>query len=54
MGPPIPIVESDHPVEAAFAELEHGPAVLVAKHGVVLGLLTRSDLLQFLATRRTS
>jgi len=54
MGSPIPIVESDHPVEAAFAELEHGPAVLVAKDGAILGLLTRSDLLQFLATRRTA
>jgi len=53
MGPPIPILEYDHPVEEAFAELEHGPAVLVAKRGEVLGVLTRSDLLQFLAHRRT-
>ncbi|MEX2275844.1 MAG: cystathionine beta-synthase [Actinomycetota bacterium] len=53
MGSPIPMVEYDHPVEAAFAELEHGPAVLVAREGAVLGLLTRSDLLQFLATRRS-
>jgi cystathionine beta-synthase len=54
MGPPIPMVEFDHPVEEAFAELESGPAVLVAKRGEVRGVLTRSDLLQFLAHRRTS
>jgi cystathionine beta-synthase len=53
MGPPIPMVEFDHPVESAFVELEHGPAVLVAKNGQVLGVLTRSDLLQFLTHQRT-
>jgi cystathionine beta-synthase len=52
MAPPIPMVEWDEPVEAAFAELEHQPAVLVAKSGQVLGVLTRSDLLDFLAHRR--
>jgi len=52
MGPPIPLVEFDDPVEAAFAELEQQPAVLVAKAGQVLGVLTRSDLLDFLAHRR--
>jgi cystathionine beta-synthase len=52
MAPPIPLVEWDHPIEAAFTELESGPAVLVAKAGQVLGVLTRSDLLDFLAHRR--
>ncbi|MGZ8624476.1 MAG: cystathionine beta-synthase [Actinomycetota bacterium] len=52
MAPPISMVEWDDPVESAFAELEHGPAVLVAKAGQVLGVLTRSDLLDFLAHRR--
>ncbi len=52
MAPPIAMVEWDEPVESAFAELEHGPAVLVAKEGQVLGVLTRSDLLDFLAHRR--
>jgi cystathionine beta-synthase len=52
MAPPIPLVEWDHPIEAAFTELEDGPAVLVAKSGQVLGVLTRSDLLDFLAHRR--
>ena len=52
MGPPIPMVEFDDPVEAAFADLEQQPAVLVTKAGQVLGVLTRSDLLDFLAHRR--
>ncbi len=44
MAAPIPMVEWNDPIESAFAELEHGPAVLVAK--------ARSDLLEFLAHRR--
>jgi len=52
MAPPIPMVEFDDPVEGAFAEFEHQPAVLVTKAGQVLGVLTRSDLLEFLAHRR--
>ena len=53
MAPPIPTVEWDAPVEVAFGELERAPAVLVTKAGQVLGVLTRSDLLDFLAHRRT-
>ena len=52
MGPPMPLVEFDEPIEVAFGELQHGPAVLVAKAGQVLGVLTRSDLLEFLAHRQ--
>ncbi|HEX6844795.1 MAG TPA: cystathionine beta-synthase [Actinomycetota bacterium] len=52
MAPPVPVVEWDRPVDDAFAELERAPAVLVAKAGQVLGVLTRSDLLDFLAHRR--
>jgi cystathionine beta-synthase len=52
MAPPIALVEWDHPIESAFSELEHGPAVLIAKSGQVMGVLTRSDLLDFLAHRR--
>jgi cystathionine beta-synthase len=55
MSAPIPMVESEDPLEVAFAELEHAPAVLVAHAGRVDGVLTRSDLLEFLAHRqRTS
>jgi cystathionine beta-synthase len=52
MAPPIPFVEWDQPLEVAFDHLETAPAVLVAKAGQVLGVLTRSDLLDFLAHRR--
>ena len=52
MAPPIPMVAFDDPIESAFGELEHGPAVLVTKAGQVLGVLTRSDLLDFLAHRQ--
>jgi cystathionine beta-synthase len=52
MAPPIPLVEWDRPIESAFEQLEHAPAVLVSKAGQVLGVLTRSDLLDFLAHRR--
>jgi cystathionine beta-synthase len=52
MGPPIPMVEFDDPIETAFAELQRDPAVLVTKAGQALGVVTRSDLLEFLAHRR--
>ncbi|CAN5692342.1 cystathionine beta-synthase [soil metagenome] len=52
MAPPIPFVEWDQPIDTAFAQLEQAPAVLVAKAGQVLGVLTRSDLLDFIAHRR--
>jgi cystathionine beta-synthase len=52
MGPPIPMVEFDDPIETAFGELQRDPAVLVTKAGQALGVVTRSDLLEFLAHRR--
>ena len=52
MAPPIPAVEWDAAIDAAFAELERAPAVLVAKDGQALGVLTRADLLDFLAHGR--
>jgi cystathionine beta-synthase len=52
MAPPIPMVEWDSPLEDAFTELERTPAVVVTKAGQALGVLTRSDLLEFLARRR--
>jgi cystathionine beta-synthase len=51
MAPPFPMVEFDDPLETAFAELQHAPAVIVAKNGEALGILTRADLLEFLAHR---
>ncbi len=52
MGPPLTMVEFDEPIEVAFETLQHGPAVLVVKAGQALGVLTRSDLLEFLAHRQ--
>jgi cystathionine beta-synthase len=51
MAAPFPMVEFDEPLEVAFAELQHAPAVLVAKQGEALGILTRADLLEYLAHR---
>ena len=52
MGPPLPLVEGDDPIEAAFDRLQSAPAVVVSQDGRTLGVLTRSDLLEFLAHRR--
>jgi cystathionine beta-synthase len=51
MAPPFPLVEFDDPLDMAFAELQQAPAVIVAKDGEALGILTRADLLEFLAHR---
>jgi cystathionine beta-synthase len=51
MGPPLPLVETNDPIEVAFERLQTGPAVVVTKDGRALGVLTRSDLLEFLAHR---
>jgi cystathionine beta-synthase len=52
MAPPIPTVERTASVDEAFAELERSSAVLVSASGAAIGVLTRSDLLDFLAHRR--
>ena len=51
---PFPVLDYDAAIEAAVAELQQGPAVLVAKGGEMLGILTRADLLEFLAHRRAA
>jgi cystathionine beta-synthase len=52
MSPPLPMVQFDDPVDVAFSGLQDSSAVLVAKGEQVLGVLTRTDLLEFLAHRR--
>jgi cystathionine beta-synthase len=52
MGPPLPMVEVDDPVEVAVERFQHAAAALVAKGGAVVGVLTRSDLLDHFAHRR--
>jgi cystathionine beta-synthase len=52
MGPPLPLVEADDPIEAAFERLQTASAVVVAQRGRTRGVITRADLLEFLAHRR--
>ena len=51
MGPPLPTVGSGEAVEVAVEALESGPAVLVVDAGHPIGILTRSDVLEFLSQR---
>jgi cystathionine beta-synthase len=52
MGPPLPLVEAEDPIEAAFERLQTATAVVVAHRGRTGGVITRADLLEFLAHRR--
>jgi len=53
MDPPFPTVEQHEQAEAAFELLSKGrsTAVLVTDHGRAVGVMTRSDILDHLATR---
>lgn len=52
MDAPFPVVDAAMPADAAVKMLgRNNPAVLVREHGTVQGILTRSDLLQFLMAR---
>jgi cystathionine beta-synthase len=51
MDPPLPTVGSGEPVDVAIDALEHGPAVLVVDAGHPVGIVTRSDVLDFLAKK---
>jgi cystathionine beta-synthase len=51
MGPPLPTVGAGEPVELAVERLERAPGVVVIDAGHPVGILTRSDLLDFLARR---
>ncbi len=50
MGPPLPAVDAGRPVEEVFPDLTGGgAAVVVARGGKPTAVLTRSDLLEYLA-----
>jgi cystathionine beta-synthase len=50
MEPPLPAVEQGESVETVFQEIATGsPAVVVAKEGRPVGVITRADLLEYLA-----
>ena len=51
MGLPLPTVGSGEAVDAAVEALERGSAVLVVDAGHPIGILTRSDVLDFLSQR---
>ena len=54
MQPPLATVDAAASVDEVFAELTgSGGAVLVGRAGRPVAILTRSDLLEFLAARRT-
>jgi cystathionine beta-synthase len=52
MGPPLPMIGSGEPVDLAAARLADGAAVLVIDAGHPTGIVTRSDLLEFLSGRQ--
>ncbi len=54
MEPPFPQVQEHQPVEEAFELLSKGrsTAVLVTRTGRAVGVMTRSDILDYLATHR--
>jgi len=53
MEPPLPAVEIGDTVDTVFADLSSGsPAVVVAREGRPAGVLTRADLLEYLAHER--
>jgi cystathionine beta-synthase len=51
MGPALPAVGVGEPIDAAVEALERRPAVLVVDGGHPVGIVTRSDVLDFLSSR---
>ncbi len=49
MAPPLPLVDAGEPVQAAMAALEKADAAVVVADGRPAGVLTRQDVLAFLA-----
>jgi cystathionine beta-synthase len=55
MQPPLAAVEADESLDEVFSALSGGsPAVVVATRGTPTGMLTRSDLLEYLARGRSN
>jgi cystathionine beta-synthase len=50
MSPPLPMIGAGEPVGAATAALEHAGAAVVLFDGKPLGVITRQDLLSYLAS----
>jgi cystathionine beta-synthase len=53
MDAPLPAIEAHESVDQVFADLSgENAAVVVARAGALVGVLTRADLLEYLASRR--
>ncbi|MGI8985495.1 MAG: CBS domain-containing protein [Nocardioidaceae bacterium] len=52
MGPELPTIGSSEPVSGAVAALEGADAVVVHEDGAPVGVLTRVDLLGYIAGSR--
>jgi cystathionine beta-synthase len=53
MQPPLAAIDADEPLDEVFATLSgRTNAVVVARDGRPVGVLTRTDLLEFLAHNR--
>jgi len=54
MDPPLPAVDIGESVDQVFTDLSgESPAVVVARAGNPVGVLTRADLLEYLASKRS-
>jgi cystathionine beta-synthase len=51
MSPALPLIGSGEPVEAAVAALHDADAAVVLDDGKPVGIITRQDLLGYLASR---
>ncbi|MGH7665240.1 MAG: pyridoxal-phosphate dependent enzyme [Gemmatimonadaceae bacterium] len=52
MDPPFPVIDAGQPVESVTKLLsKSNPAVLVREHGQMQGIVTRSDMLEFMMRR---
>jgi cystathionine beta-synthase len=51
MSDPLPMIGAGEPVDAAMAALHHADAAVVLDDGKPIGIVTRQDLLSFLASR---
>jgi cystathionine beta-synthase len=51
MSPPLPTIGAGEPLSTLVSTLGDDPAVLVLDSGNPVGILTRADLLSFLAAR---
>ena len=51
MDAPLPTIGANAPVAEAVAHLESADALLVQEDGKPVGVVTRQDLLSYLATR---